>query len=255
MPRSRSRSSRASSAADGGRLAVVVERRGRQPELVGALGERRRRAARSPRGAPPRAPRRARRPARVHGATASRGAKPGDDAAQRRVSLPDRGRVLGRQRRTAGSSRPSDAVEVRAARGGPALDDRQPVGREDERRHLGAELLGRAQRRAVQLRPLASPRRSVTSSSSGRPPLSPRERDPRAVGAEADELRVRPRPRREALRADVQRLEQVRLARRRSGRPRARGPARARARAARTSGSRGARPCRTIRPLPASRRA
>jgi hypothetical protein len=38
------------------------------------------------------------------------------------------------------------------------------------------------------------------------------QRDRRATLAESDQLRVRPRSRREALRADVQRLEQVRLA-------------------------------------------
>jgi hypothetical protein len=38
-----------------------------------------------------------------------------------------------------------------------------------------------------------------------------RQRDPRAVRSEADQVCVAPCPRREALRADVQRLEEVRL--------------------------------------------
>jgi hypothetical protein len=42
--------------------------------------------------------------------------------------------------------------------------------------------------------------------------LAPGHRDPRRGGAEADELRVDARPRRERLAPDVERLEQVRLA-------------------------------------------
>ena len=85
--------------------------------------------------------------------------------------------------------------------------------------------------------PLAAARAS-TSSSSGTPARDAAQRDPRRRPAEADELRVGARARREALRADVQRLEQVRLAGAVRPDRRARAPARARARAARRSGSR-----------------
>ncbi len=66
-------------------------------------------------------------------------------------------------------------------------------------------------------RRFASPGTSVTSVSAGDPPSSPDEHDPRAVLAEAHELPLRTRARREALRPDVERLEQVRLCPRRSG--------------------------------------
>jgi hypothetical protein len=74
-------------------------------------------------------------------------------------------------------------------------------------------LLGRAELRAVQLGPLGLTgleddleleRNGAT--------LAPKA-DATGRGAEADELRVRPRARREALRPDVQGLEQVRLSR------------------------------------------
>jgi len=87
----------------------------------------------------------------------------------------------------------------------------QAVGREDERRDLGAQLLGRPQRRAVQLRALPRllqrdlERERSTIAGAG-------QRDPGGRGADPDELLVGARPGREALRAQMQRFEQVRLA-------------------------------------------
>ena len=58
----------------------------------------------------------------------------------------------------------------------------------------------------------AWPWRSVTASSSGAPFRVPSATHARSRLAEADQLRVLARARREPLRHDVQRLEQVRLA-------------------------------------------
>jgi len=104
------------------------------------------------------------------------------------------------------------AVEVRAPRGRAAFDDDQAVWREDDRGDLAAELLGRPQLRSVQARPLRGAgvqddveveRRAAPFASQG---------DSRAFTAEANQARVGAGARREALRADMQRLEQVRLA-------------------------------------------
>ena len=172
------------------------------------------RAARSPSAAPRRAPRRAPRPARSRAPRrrASRSPPP-LVAARRFVDRPPPRTRTGSGARL-GRRRPSDAVEVRAARGGPALHDREPIGREDERRDLRAQLLGRrgAARRSASpaslpglQRDLELDRRGRRCHRRARPASQP---PPRRI-----ELRVRPRPRRETLRADVQRLEQVRLAR------------------------------------------
>ena len=173
-PRSRSRSSRASSAADGRRLAAVVER-------ARPAGRARRRAPRRRATSSAIASRRDSTSARAErrdllrprrDRLAGRGAD--RDAPQRRVPLPDRGRVLERQRRPARQQPAERAVEVRAARRGAALDDGEAVGREDERRDLGAELLGRAQRRAVQLRAASRPAAAASPRARrGRPPRSP----------------------------------------------------------------------------------
>ena len=137
----------------GRRLAAVVERGARQAELVRAFGEDGREQrdrllpGRDEGGAEGRHLLRPRRN-RVAGRGAER------DPPQRCVPLPDRGRILERERRAARQQPAQRPVEVRAARGGTPFHDGEPVGREDERRDLAAELLGRPQRRTVQLRAL-----------------------------------------------------------------------------------------------------
>ena len=138
---------------------------------------------------------------------------PERDAAERGVALRERGAVRGRQARARRQQAAQRAVDVRAAYGGAALDDREPVGREDERRDLRPQLLGRAQRRAVHgcaLRRTGAERDLELDRDRRRAPTA--QRHPGGALAEADQLRVGARARREALRADVQRLEQVRLA-------------------------------------------
>jgi hypothetical protein len=105
------------------------------------------------------------------------------------------------------------AVEVRAACGRAAFHHHEPVGREDERRDLCAQLLGRAERGAVHARLLCISRAQGHLDLEPPGAQSACQLDPGGLGPEADELRVVAAPRREALRADVQRLEQVRLAR------------------------------------------
>ena len=133
------------------------------------------------------------------------------DTAQGGVALPDRGAVLRRQLRARRREPAEDAVEVRAPGGRSALDDAEPVRSEDECRRLRAQLLGGAQRRTVQRRALARARleHDLDLQRHRRPAAA--HGDPRRRLAEADQLRVLPRPRREALRRDVERLEQVRL--------------------------------------------
>src|SRR5262249_7563008 len=104
------------------------------------------------------------------------------------------------------------AVEVRAPHGRRTLDEREAVGGEDERGELASQLFGGAEACAVQDCPL---------------PLVPAQREldadpgpaPEAVGddtagllADTDDVAVGPRARRETLGAQVQRLDQVRLA-------------------------------------------
>ena len=168
------------------------------------------------------------------------------DPPQRGVSLPDCGAVLGRETGPARRQPAEHAVEVRPARGGAALDHHQPVGREDERRHLAAQLLGRAQLRPVQRRSLAAAelerhleleRHAGPRAAQGDPRRLPRRSAP-AARRPASAART-PACRRAATRAGSS-------CRRRSDRSRARGPARAPGPASSTSGSPSALPTTTI---------
>ena len=212
-PRSMSRSSRASSAVGGRRLAVVDER--------ARPGGRARRPARRSRARAARSP-------RVRASTSSRAElgdllrprrqrvarrEPRRDAAQPRVALPDRRAVLERQpRRGPGARRPSVRSKYARRTAGPPLTTASRSGVKTSVDDLGAQLLGRAQPAAVHRRALAA-RRATASPRAGAATSPRRPCTHHACGgrAEADELRVGPGPRREALRADVQRLEQVRL--------------------------------------------
>ena len=217
------------------RHAVVAQLALRQAELRRALGEGGARSCSvSRRAATSCVPSSA--TCAVHGASAS--ATSGRRRrGQRRVALRDGRAVIRRSCARAGDSRPSDAVEVRAARRRRALDDAEAVRGEDERRGLGAQLLGRAQRRAVQPSRASPHRPRATSSiSSGTVTRRPRTATRAAVAPKRiswASLRVRgekPCVRRAAPRAGSS-------SRRRSARPRARDPAAARAPAARTTGS------------------
>ena len=128
----------------------------------------------------------------VHGASASRDESPERTRRERRVALRERRRVVrGQRRRAPGCSRAERPVEVRAPGRRAALDDGQPVGREDERRELRAQLLGGAQRAPFSSpASLAGPQRHLDRRAACRP-RSPVERRPAPPRAEADELRVR----------------------------------------------------------------
>src|SRR5262249_30336119 len=99
-----------------------------------------------------------------------------------------------------------------AADGRAALHDRQPVGCEDERRELTPKRLGRGKPRAVELRRLRGTRCELDPYAV--PDTGPRELQlhRRRLVALADHARVAARPGREALRAEMDRLEQARLA-------------------------------------------
>ena len=121
--------------------------------------------------------------------------------------------VLGRHAGPGGKQAPQSTVEVRPPGGRPALDNDETVGREHERRDLRAKLFGRAQGCAVQssLPRIARAERDLNL----QPRAGPRARqlDSRGLRAEANELRIVAASRRETLRSDVDRLEQIRLAR------------------------------------------
>src|SRR5205823_4946477 len=76
------------------------------------------------------------------------------DTAERRVSLRERGAVFSREGGLSGRAATEGAIKVRPSRRGATLDDDQPVRREDKRRHLTAELLGRLEPGPVQRRAL-----------------------------------------------------------------------------------------------------
>ena len=169
--------------------------------------------ARRSRAGRPRARRRARRPARSRARAPPATRRRARPAAAPRSAAPTAAPYSAESAGAAGAQPSERAVEVRPARGGPALDHDEPVGREDERRHLGPQLLGRAQRRAVQRCPLAAAELAASPRArAGTPAREPRSAIACRVPAEAHQLGVRTRPRREALRPDMQRLEQVRLA-------------------------------------------
>ena len=171
------------------------------------------RARPAPRGAPRRARRRASATRSVHGVERVARREAELDAPERGVSLRERREVVLRHAGARRAEPAEHAVEVRAAGGRPALDDGQPVGREDERRDLASQRLGRRQPSRRSAAP-PSPGPAAASreiSTASRRACRRRRRAPRRL-AEADQLRVLARARREALRRDVQRLEQVRLA-------------------------------------------
>src|SRR5918999_5585272 len=132
------------------RLAGITQLSGAEAELLGTFGEtwpeRRDRvaASRDQRARQLGNPRRPRRERVARGGAEC-------NPAERSIALPYGRGVFGRQQRPRREQPPEDTVEVRAPHGRAALDDRQPVRREDESRQLGPELLGGAQRSAVQL--------------------------------------------------------------------------------------------------------
>ena len=149
VPRSRSRASRCSSASRVGGCGVVPEARraaARARRLVRANAGR---ALRASRGAGRRASAPSAATCSVHGSSASRSGEAELHAAQRRVPLRERGEIVLRHRRARREEARERPVEVRAARGGPALHDGEAVRGEDERRDLAAERLGGRQLRAV----------------------------------------------------------------------------------------------------------
>jgi hypothetical protein len=143
---------------------------------------------------------------RIHGGDA-RG-----DASERAVALSERGAVRRRKVGSRGKRPCQDTVEVAAPGRGAAFHNGEPIGREDERVHLPAQLLGRGELRAVEPDPLgAAPRERDVHSQADRPP-TPTGGDTPLVGSRPNDLRVVPRTKRETLRREVDGLEQVGLA-------------------------------------------
>ena len=129
------------------------------------------------------------------------------------VPLPHGARVVVPERRPGRKQAAECAIEVGAPGGGCPLHDRETVRREDERRELVPQPLGRSevlpvQRDAARLTACENHVRLERS-------LAERalQRDSPGRGAEADHLCVAAGTRREALGADVKSLEQIRLPR------------------------------------------
>jgi hypothetical protein len=126
--------------------------------------------------------------------------------------LRERTAVLAGQAGLRGLDAAEHAVDVGAADRRTALHDSKSIRYEDERGEARAELLGRGGRRAVETNPLALAERHRHLRPHRRAALAAHEADARGLLAEADEPRLGPCARREPLGADVDRLEQVRLA-------------------------------------------
>ncbi len=133
-------------------------------------------------------------------------------AAQQVVALRERAREVAA--RSAGS-RPAArgrAVEVGAARRRRALDDREPVGGEDEDREAGRQRIERGRARAVDRHPLRLARPEADGDLGLAPLDDGRDLDARELLALGDEPALVGRARRPAEAAEVHRLEQRRLA-------------------------------------------
>src|SRR5438105_1949968 len=196
---------------DGGRLAVVAQLRGRQAERIGVLGERRseQREHLAASGDELRAELcDLLRPGRDRVARGRAREQP----PERRVALRDRGAVIRGELGARRSEAPEPPVEVRAPRCGSALHDAETVRCEHERRQLRAQLLGASERRAVERGVLGGAWLELHLDADGRVRPAALDGDACAVLSEPDQLLVVARARREPLRRDVQRLEQVRLA-------------------------------------------
>ena len=175
-PRSRSRSSRASSVGDRRRLRrrSAARRRGSPSSPARSANGAASSASASFRAATSSRPERCdllRPRRRARRATSSRRRRGAATRSAARRRAPYSADSCAR----AGVSRPSDAVEVRAARCRCAFDDAEPVGREDERRRL-ARAAARPRAAARRSASRACPRRPRASSSisSGTVPRVPR---------------------------------------------------------------------------------
>ena len=138
--------------------------------------------------------------------------RPARPAAARRSAARPRRRTRPRGRARLGASRPSTRSKYARRAAGPPLTTTSRSGVKTSVVTSPRSCSAARSRAPFSVARLPLPSSSVTSSSSGTPARSPRRATRAASRAEAHQLRVGPRPRREALRADVQRLEQVRLA-------------------------------------------
>ena len=193
------------------RLRLVPEPRARQAELVRARGERRRqRCQRRPAeldqhcaerrdALGPRFERRAVRQPRLH-------------PPQRRVPLRERGLVLLRHACASRKDAAEYPVEVGAPRSRAALDDGEAIRCEDKGRELAAKRLRRRQPSALQPRLLRLSLPERHRCLDGRRPTLPGHQHARSGLPETDQLTVVAGARRETLRGEVERLEQVGLA-------------------------------------------
>ena len=148
----------------------------------------------------------------VHGASASRVEKPAPRAAARRCAERPPRRTRPRDRPRAGERRPSTRSKYARRAAGPPLTTARRSGVKTSVATSPRSCSAARSRAPFSVARFPCRAARVTSSSSGTPAAVAAQRDPSLPPAEADELRVGARPRREALRADVQRLEQVRLA-------------------------------------------
>ena len=115
----------------------------------------------------------------VQGASTSRCGDAQGDAPEGGVPLPDRGGVVQRDVGAGGVEPAERTVDVRPPRCGPTFHDDEPVGREDERRELAAQLLRRPQRRTVEARTFRLGRAEAHRDRRGNRAAAARQLDPR----------------------------------------------------------------------------
>ena len=111
-----------------------------------------------------------------------------------------------------GPERGDDLIEMGASDARRALEQLEAVGHEDAEQRAVLDVEQSLDRRAVGAQALGWPGWKPTLSSCGRPSSSSSTRHAGGVGVEAHELALVARPRRASGAAEVDRLEQVRLA-------------------------------------------
>jgi hypothetical protein len=137
--------------------------------------------------------------------------QPGRDPPERGIPLPDRGRIFDRNRRPSRCESSEHPIEISAPHRGRPFDNSKPIGSEHERSDLGPKLLGGPQPRAVHLCLLRRLQPKSDLELERRSGSRPTQRNPTRFRTDPDHLCIRPRPRRETLRAYVDRFEQIRF--------------------------------------------
>ena len=138
---------------------------------------------------------------------------PGAQPREQGVALGERLRVRAARRRARRPQRGDEGVEVRAAQRGRALHELEAVGQEDAHKRAHRRVEQALDRRAVDLQALGLPRREADAQLVLAVAVAPADLHARGARVEAHDLALVRRPARAPGAAEVQGLEEVRLAR------------------------------------------